>query len=160
MNMELLIQAISTATYDLLASWSTLENDKHGHTKGQKKLENQVWDLHLHVNKLDISMAKPLLMELYPSKPSNDYEVLLGICLQLVSEIIFALIQQKGWRNFVPVRICGMNAKLVSTKTWETKLHDLENKMIQMTLCQAMMTIWHLANNNFAMFHSIDQSYF
>jgi len=52
-------------------------------------------------------MAKPLLMELYPSKPSNDYEVLLGICLQLVSEIIFALIQQKGWRNFVPVRICG-----------------------------------------------------
>jgi len=53
-----------------------------------------------------------------------------------------------------------MNAKLVSTKTWETKLHDLENKMIQMTFCQAMMTIWHLANNKFAMFHSIDQLYF
>jgi len=36
-----------------------------------------------------------------------------------------------------------MTAKLVSTKTWEIKLHDLENKMIQMTLFPAMMTIWH-----------------
>jgi len=37
-------------------------------TQGKMKPEDQIKALNIYVNKLDISMAKPLLVELYPSK--------------------------------------------------------------------------------------------
>jgi len=42
-------------------------------TQGQVKPEDQVWALHIYVDKLDITMAKPLLMALYESRPSVDH---------------------------------------------------------------------------------------
>jgi len=36
-------------------------------TQGQVKESDQVWALHIYVDKLDVRMAKPLLSNLYPS---------------------------------------------------------------------------------------------
>jgi len=55
--------------------------------QGQMKEEDQVHALHIYIDKLDIKMAKPLLMELYERHPSLDHIFPLHVCMQLVPEI-------------------------------------------------------------------------
>ncbi len=55
--------------------------------QGQVKESDQVHALHLYVDALDVQMAKPLLLALYPSRPSDDHAFPLHIRMRLVPEI-------------------------------------------------------------------------
>jgi len=57
--------------------------------------EQQVKALHVLVDKLDVNMAKPLLMALYMNNPSAEHNVSLHIQLWLVLEMD-AVLNTKG----------------------------------------------------------------
>jgi len=56
-------------------------------TQGPMKPEDQVHALHIYVDELDLTMAKPLLMALYESCPSADHVFPLYMQMWLVPEI-------------------------------------------------------------------------
>jgi len=49
-----------------------------------------------------------------------------------------------------------MVEKLIFIKMWEIKLLDYYNLNVQMNLHMAMMSLKHLTNNKFTLFHTID----
>jgi len=55
--------------------------------QGSIPQEQQVKALHLYVNELDAAVAKPLLMNLYTSKPTPVHAFPLGIQMRLVLEL-------------------------------------------------------------------------
>jgi len=127
--------------------------------QGQVKPEDQVHALHIYVDKMDVAMAKPLLMEMYPSRPSLTHKFLLHICLCLVLELDMVL-NIKGHKNVDKLHACQntwINSKLILIKTWEIKLLDSQNACLHMSLQDMMMSICHPSNDKFAHFHLIDK---
>jgi len=58
----------------------------------------QVKALHLYIDKLDATLTKPLLMELYTSKPAPGHVFPLHIRMRLVPEID-SILNMKGHTN-------------------------------------------------------------
>jgi len=79
MNVERLKEAISEAIDNVPVGlrWKTIS---HG-TQGAIPKDQQVKALHILVDKLDVAMAKPLIMALYTSKPQADHQFPLHICM-------------------------------------------------------------------------------
>jgi len=93
--MELLNQTISAMIYDVLIrlqgkllTWEP---------KGQWSLKIKL-KLSMSVDEMDINMAKPLLIDVYPSKPSDKHKFPLGVCMCLVPEID-SVLNQKDQKN-------------------------------------------------------------
>jgi len=87
---------------------ATLEMINMG-IQGVIKLEDQVCTFHVFVNKLDLSMAKPLLMAVFASCPSIDHIFPLHVQMRLVPEIDLVL-NTKGQKlliNYMHVKILG-----------------------------------------------------
>jgi len=129
--------------------------------QGQVKEEDQIRALHLYVNKLDLKMAKPLLMALYESQPSADHVFPLHIRMRLVPEIVLVL-NHKGRKNVKKLRACQNTwnwTKLTFIKMWEIKLLDSQSRILGLSLRDAMMAICHPTNEKFALFHSINKSW-
>jgi len=97
--------------------------------------EQQIKTLHIYVNELDMTLAKPLLMQVYASKMAKDHEFLLGIWMQLVSEID-TIFNTKAWKNTEKLWACQ--------NSWNTRL-----------LCPSSTP-----SINFTLFHSIDKCQF
>ncbi len=105
-------------------------------TQGQVKEVDQVRALHLYVNELDVRMAKPLLLALYPSRPSDDHTFPLHICMRLVPEID-SVLNLKGRKNVDKLRACQNNwnrTKLTFIKTWEIELLDSHSGLLGLSL--------------------------
>jgi len=66
--------------------------------QGSVPKEQQVKALHLYVDKLDVALAKPRLMEVYTSKPAQGHHSPLQIQMHLVPEIDLIL-NTKGHTN-------------------------------------------------------------
>jgi len=73
--------------------------------QGSIPKEQQIKALHVYVDELDATMAKPLLMQLYTRNNAADHEFPLGIQMHLVPEIntIFNI---KGWKNVEKLHAC------------------------------------------------------
>jgi len=160
MHMELLKVVVSAAIYDVPVGhcWKMI----HLGTQGKVKPEDQMKALHVYMDEANLTMAKPLLTAIYPSKPGETHTFPMEIQMRLLLEINLVM-NQKGWKNVEKLQACQNSwtmSKLVFIKTWEIKLLDSEDDMIQMTLHQAMMTICHPTSNKFALFQSIDKSHF
>jgi len=56
-------------------------------TQGTVLDDQKIKALHVYVDKLDVPMAKPLLLQVYASKTAKDHEFPLGIQMRLVPEI-------------------------------------------------------------------------
>jgi len=128
-------------------------------TQGSVPKDQQVKALHLYVDELDATVAKPRLMEVYTSKPEPGHFFPLQIRMRLVPEID-SILNTKGRSNAERLRACQntWNAeKLAYIKTWEIELLDHYNLHLQMNLRMAMMTLRHPTNEKFALFHSIDR---
>jgi len=67
-------------------------------TQGSIPQEQQVKALHLYIDKLDAAQAKPLLMNLYTSKPELGHNFPLQIQMQLVPELD-SFLNTKGRTN-------------------------------------------------------------
>jgi len=131
-------------------------------TQGSVPKEQQIKVLHLYVDELDAALAKPRLMEVYTSKPTQGHTFPLHIRMRLVPEID-TILNAKGWANADRLRACQntwLAEKLVYIKTWEIELLDHYNLHVQMNLRTAMMSLKHPTNNKFALFHSIDKHWF
>jgi len=158
MDTEMLQQAITENLQDIPMGlqWKMISLG----IQGQVKLEDQVHALHINVDKMDVAMAKPLLMEMYPSQPSEMHKFPLHIHLQLVLELDMVL-NIKSCKNIDKLQACQntwSSSKLVFIKTWEIELLDSQNMHLFMSLRDVMMTIWHPSNEKFALFHSINKS--
>jgi len=127
--------------------------------QGSVPKAQQVKVLHLYVDKLDVAMAKPRLMEVYTSKPKPGHSFPLHIQMRLVPEMD-SILNTKGCSNAERLRACQntwTTEKLIFIKTWEIKLLNHYNLNMQMNLCMAMMSLQHPTNNKFALVHSIDR---
>jgi len=130
--------------------------------QGSIPKEQQVKALHVYVNDLDVLMAKPLLMDLYASKIEENHEFPLGIRMCLVLEIDMIL-NTKGWKNAEKLQACQNvwnTLKYTTIKMWEFELLDHFHAGINLSLCQAIMSIAHPTNKKFTLFHLIDRSQF
>jgi len=157
MDVELLKDAISDAIKNIPVSlwWKTISQG----SQGSIPKEQQVRALHVLVNKLNISMAKPLIMALYASKTSKDHKFPLHIWMHLVPEMD-AVLNTKGRHNIDKLWACQKTwllGKLIQIKTWEIELLDDESEELGMTPCNAMMDLRHPTNKKFNLFHSIDK---
>jgi len=126
-------------------------------TQGSIPQEQQVKALHLYIDKLDAAQAKPLLMNLYTSKPELGHNFPLQIQMQLVPELD-SFLNTKGRTNAEWLRACQntwLAKKLTIIKTWEIEL-DHYNLHMKMSLQMAMMSLHHPTNSKFALFHSIN----
>jgi len=141
MDVELLKEAISDQMENIPVGlhWKTISQRLQGAIP--KNL--QVKALHILVDKLDIPMAKPLLTALYTSKPSEDHQFPLHICMQLVLEMD-AILNTKGCQNADKLCSCQntwLSGKLVQIKTWEIELLNDESEELGMTLWDMMMEL-------------------
>jgi len=66
--------------------------------QGSVPKEQQVKVLHLYINKLDVALAKPRLMEVYTSKLEPGHSFPLHIQMRLVPEID-SILNTKGRSN-------------------------------------------------------------
>jgi len=127
--------------------------------QGSIPKDQQVKALHLYVDELDAMLAKPLLMNLYTSKPAPGHSFPLHICMHLVPELD-TILNTKGRNNADCLHTCQntwLAQKLIFMKMWEIKILDHYNLQVQMNLHTAMMSLCHPTNNKFALFHSIYQ---
>jgi len=110
MDTETLQQAITKNLQDIPVGlrWKMISLG----IQGQVKLEDQVCALHIYVNEMDAEMAKPLLIEMYPSWPSAMHEFPLHIQQHLVPELDTVL-NIKGCKN-VDKSTATMGAKLTA----------------------------------------------
>jgi len=112
-------------------------------SQGSIPKDQQVKALHILVDELDVNLAKPLLMALYSSKPSQKHQFPLHIRMRLVPEMD-GVLNTKGRQNVEKLRSCQktwLSGKLVQIKTWEIELLDDESEELGMTLRNAMMDI-------------------
>jgi len=84
-NMMVLKREISKFINDILVGlcWKMISLSM----QGKIAKENQVWALHVYVDELDVTEAKPRLMVLYKGNASLDHHFLLHIQMLLVPEI-------------------------------------------------------------------------
>jgi len=95
-------------------------------TQRAVKLEDQVCALHVFIDELDVTMAKPLLMAVFASCPSVDHVFPLHVQMRLVPEIDLVL-NMKGQKNVDKLHACQNTwnkTKLIYIKTWEIELLD------------------------------------
>jgi len=114
----------------------------HG-SQGAIPKDQQVKALHVLMDKLDVPMAKPLLMALYTNNPMINHQFPLHIRMRLVPEMD-AVLNTKGQQNINKLRACQntwLLGKLVQIKTWEIELLDDENEDLGMMLRDAMMDL-------------------
>ena len=128
-------------------------------TQGKVKEDDQVQVLHLFVDKLDVKMAKPLLMTLYTSQLSEDHAFPLHIQMWLVPEInlVLNLKRRKNVEKLCTCQNTWNQTKLTFIKTREIEPLDSRSRILGLLLQDAMMSIWHFTNGKFALFHSIDK---
>jgi len=93
MNVELLQEAISDKLENIPVGlcWKTISQG----LQGTIPKNMQVKALHVLVDKLDVPMAKPLLMALFMSNPSEDHQFPLHVRMRLVLEMD-AILNMKG----------------------------------------------------------------
>jgi len=93
MNMELLQEAISDKLENIPVGlcWKTISQG----LQGTIPKNMQVKALHVLVDKLDVPMAKPLLMALFMSNPLEDHQFPLHVHMRLVLEMD-AILNMKG----------------------------------------------------------------
>jgi len=156
-NTELLKQEISKFIEDIPVGlwWKMITLG----TQGKIPKENQVRALHVYVDKLDVNTAKPRLLEVYTGNASTKHTFPLHIRMCLVPEID-SIINTQGRRKIDKLRACQaswITSKLVTLKTWEIELLDNTNKYMGVSLRDTMMSLKHLANPRFSLFHSIDK---
>jgi len=98
--------------------------------QGPVKLEEQVKVLHVFVNKMDATIAKPCLIKVYASHlVREDHDFPLKIKMRLVPEMDLVL-NRKGCKSVDKLRACQNTwntSKLICIKTWEIKLLDDQN---------------------------------
>jgi len=99
--MELLQGAIADKTHDVPIGlrWKMI----HLGTQGKVKPEDQIWVLCLFINNMGMIMAKPLLSELYPSKPGKNHTFPFTTQLKLILEVDA---HQKGCKNLEKIWAC------------------------------------------------------
>jgi len=85
MDINTLKEVITSAVNGVLVSlcWKMILLGTQGSVLENKKIKV----LHVYIDKLEILMAKPLLMWLYASKTAEGHEFPLGIHMHLVPEI-------------------------------------------------------------------------
>jgi len=113
------------------------------------------------VDKVDVSMAKPIIMALYASKTSKDHKFPLHIWMHLVPKMD-AVLNTKGWQNVDKLQACQntwLLGKLIQIKTWEIEFLDDESKELCMTLRDVMMDLRHRLNKRFNLFHLIGKHF-
>jgi len=107
MDTELLKVAVSAAIYNVLVGlgWKMI----HLGMQGKVKPEDQIKALHVYMDEADLTMAKPLVMTVYPSKPGENHTFPMGIRMRLVPEIDMVLNQEgrKMLKNCRPVKTHG-----------------------------------------------------
>ncbi len=121
--------------------------------------ENQVHALHVYVDEMDITAAKPQLTALYEGNASIVHTFPLHIRMRLVPEID-SILNTQGCCKIDKLRACQatwITTKLITLKTWEIKFLDKHNREMGMSLQDAMMSIKHPANPRFSLFHSINR---
>jgi len=160
MDVELLREAILEAIKNIPVGlrWKTIS---HG-SQGAIPKDQQVKALHVLVDKLDVNMAKPLLMALYTSNPKVDHQFPFHIRMRLVPEMDVVL-NTKGRQQVDKLHTCQntwQSGKLVQIKTWEIKLLDDKSEELGgMILHDAMMDLRHPTNKKFNLFHMIDKHF-
>jgi len=138
---------------------SLVEDDSNWHPIPDNQ---KIKALHILVDKLDVSLAKPFLMTLYASKTVEDHEFPLSICMPLIPRID-TILNTKGWKNAKKLRACQNtwnSLKHMVIKMWEFELLDHYHAGINLLLWQAIMSIPHPTNKKFTLFHLIDKSQF
>ncbi len=159
MDIELLKEAISNWIENMPIGfwWQTINIG----SQGLIPKDQQVKALHIFVDELDVNMAKPLLMALYMSKTSLEYQFPLHICMWLVPKLD-AVLNTKGWQSVDKLWACQntwLSRKLIQIKMWEIELLDDESELLGLSLCDAMMTIHHPTNKKFTLFHTINKHF-
>jgi len=107
-----------------------VDQDKALGIQGPVKHEEQVKALHIYVDEMDMSIARPQLMEVYDSQLSTDPKFPLQICMQLVPEMDTVL-NTKGQKNVNKLCACQNtwdSSKLIYIKTREIELLDDQNE--------------------------------
>jgi len=143
--------------FQLAFCWRTISIG----SQGPIPKDQQVKALHIYVDKLDVNMAKPLLMALYTSKTSPEHQFPLHIRMRLVPELD-AILNTKEHQNVDKLQACQntwLSGKLVQRKMWEIELLDDESELLGLSLRDAMMTICHPTNKKFTLFHTIDKHF-
>jgi len=159
MDVELLKDAISDLIKNITIRLH-LKMISHS-SKGAIPKEQQVKALRVLVNELDVPMAKLLIMALYTNNPTAYHQFPLHIRMRLVPNMD-AVLSTKGRQNIDKLQACQntwLSDKLVQIKTWEIELLNDDSKELGMTLCNAMMDLWHPMNNKFNLFHTIDKHF-
>jgi len=159
MDIEVLKDAISDSLENIPIGlrWKTIS---HG-SQGSIPKDQQVKALHVLVDELDATMAKPLIMALYTSKPPLGHQFPLHIRMRIVPEMDTVL-NTKGRQQVDKLRACQktwLSGKLIQIKTWEITLLDDDSEELGMSLRDAMMDLRHPTNHKFNLFHSIDRHF-
>jgi len=95
--------------------------------------EQLVKALHLYIDKLDVAQAKPLLMNLYSSKPKLGHNFPLQIRMWLVPELD-SILNTKGQTNAEQLRAC-QNTWLAE-KQWSSKPGRLNSSTTTTCTCR------------------------
>jgi len=156
MDVDLLKDAIldSIENVPVGLRWHTI-NIK---LQGPILADQQVKALHVYIHKLDVQMAKSLLMTLYMSRTTPGHKFPLNVQMCLVPELDTVL-NNKGRKNVNKLCACQNTWLSAMIKTWEIELLDNLDKDLKMSLRNAMMEICHLTNPKFALFHSINKHF-
>ncbi len=131
-------------------------------TQGSVLENKKIKALHVYVDELDVSMAKPLLMWLYGSKTAEGHEFPLGICMHIVPEIN-TILNTKGRKNADKLQACQnawVTLKYTIIKTSEFELLDHFHVGVNLSLRDTIMSIPHPTNKKFTLFHLVDKSQF
>jgi len=121
-------------------------------TQGKIAKENQACALHVYVDELDVNAAKPHLLAVYVGNAGIDHILPLHICMRLVPEID-SVLNTQGQRKIDKLRACQatwITSKLVTLKTWEIDFLDEPNKLMGISLHDAIMSLKHPANPCFS----------
>jgi len=160
MDIDILKAAITTMIDGVPVSlhWKMILLGMQGTVLDDQKIKA----LHMYIDKLDVLMAKPLLMQLYASKTADGHEFPLSIWMCLVPEID-TILNTKGQKNVEKLQAC-QNAwntlKYMVIKTWEFKLLDHFHTGINLSWRDAIMSIPHPTNKKFTLYHLVDKSCF
>jgi len=122
--------------------------------QGSIPQEQQVKVLHIFVDKLDMALAKLLLMNLYASKPVDGHMFPLNGRMWLVPEID-TILNTKGQANIKCLWACQNTwnmLKLVFLKMWEIELLGHYNVHTKINLRLAMMQIKYSTKAKFNLF--------
>jgi len=114
-------------------------------TQGKIPKENQVCALHVYIDKLDVNVVKPRLLAVYAGNASADHLFPLHIRMRLLPEIDSVLNMQDQCKidKLWACQATCITSKLITLKTWEIEFLDKTNKIMGVSLQDAMMFLKH-----------------